>query len=186
LLITSAKELSTERNHMPGTINKVDNRQIIGGVFSKRENADKAISAFREWGVPEQDIQIVVQLRPGEAEDAYISAMVGRGFAESQTLFYDKAVREGKILVAIHNVVQPKLIIEIFDRYGAEYNPNGARNVRQDVAGMTAGAGVGAIAGGAAGAAIGGPVGAATGAAVGAIVGGGVGAGAGKAVEHRK
>jgi len=31
---------------MPETINKVDNRQIIGGVFSKRENADKAIERF--------------------------------------------------------------------------------------------------------------------------------------------
>jgi len=171
---------------MPATINKVDNRQIIGGVFSKRENADKAIFAFREWGVPEQDIQVVVQLQPYEAEDAYISAMVGRGFAESQALFYDQAIREGKILVAIHNVTNPKPIIEIFDRYQAEYNPDGSRNVRQDVAGMTAGAGVGAIAGGAAGAVIGGPVGAAAGAAAGAVVGGGMGAGAGKAVEHRK
>jgi len=171
---------------MPETINKVDKRQIIGGVFSKREYADKAISAFREWGVPEQDIQVVVQLRPDEAEDAYISAMVGRGFAESQALFYDKAIREGKILVAIHNVMNPKPIIEIFDSYGAEYNPDGSRNVRQDVAGMTVGVGVGAIAGGVAGAAVGGPVGAAAGAAAGAVVGGGVGAGAGKAVEHRK
>jgi len=171
---------------MPETINKVDDRQIIGGVFSNRENADKAISEFRESEVPEQDIQVVVQLRPDEAKNAYLHALIGRGFAESQALFYDKAIREGKILVAVHNVTKPKQIIEIFDKNEAEYNPDGSRNVRQDVAGMTTGAGVGAIAGGAAGAAIGGPVGAAAGVAAGAVVGGSVGAAAGKAVEHRK
>jgi hypothetical protein len=167
-------------------MSRVDNRQIIGGVFSKRENADKAIDAFRQWGVPEQDIQVVVQLDPDEAGDVYISAMVGRGFAESQALFYDEAIREGKILIAIHNVANPKPIIEIFDKYKAEYNPDGSRNVRQDVAGMTAGAGVGAITGGAIGAVAGGPAGAAIGAAAGAVLGGSSGAAAGKAAEHRK
>lgn len=171
---------------MPQTISEIDNEQIIGGIFSKRGNAEKAISAFREWGVPEQDIQVLVQLGPNEAKNVYISAMVARGFAESQASFYDKAIRKGKTLVAIHNVTTPKQIIEIFDKYGAEYNPDGSRNVRQDVAGMTAGAVVGAAAGGTAGAVLGGPAGAVAGAAAGAVVGGGAGAAAGKAVEHRK
>ncbi len=171
---------------MPETISKNDNRQIIGGAFSNRDNADKALEAFRDLGVAEENIQTVVQLNDKQAEEAYTDAMVGRGFAESQALFYDKAVRNGKILVAIHNVTEPAPIIEVFDQYKAEYNPNGSRNLRQDVFGMTAGAAVGAAAGGVAGAAIAGPLGAVAGVAAGAVVGGGAGAAAGKATEHRK
>lgn len=171
---------------MPTTIHKTDRVQVIAGVFSRRDQADKAINAFRDRGVPEQDIQVVVELAPDEADDVYTKAMTRRGFAESQAHFYNKAVREGKILVAIHNVTNPTAIIELFDKFGAEYNPDGSRNVRQDVSGMTAGAGAGAVALGIAGAAVAGPVGAVTGAAAGAVVGGGVGAAAGKLVEHRK
>jgi hypothetical protein len=171
---------------MPETISKIDHRQIIGGAFSSRENADKAIQAFREFGVSEQNIQVVVQLNDQQAQDAYRDALVGRGFAESQALFYDKAIKEGKILVAVHNVTDPAPVIEIFDQYKAEYNPNGSRNLRQDVLGMTVGVALGAAALGAAGAVVGGPVGAAAGVAAGVLVGGGAGAAAGKAGEHRK
>ncbi|MCE0482909.1 MAG: general stress protein [Methylacidiphilales bacterium] len=171
---------------MPETISKSDNRQIIGGVFSNRKNADEAIKAFRQRGIPEQDLQVVVKLTDDQADDAYSAALVGRGFAESQALFYDKAIRNGKILVAVHNVVDPAPIIEIFDDNKAEYNPDGSRNLRQDVFGMTAGAVAGAIAGGAAGTAVAGPIGGAVGAAAGAVVGAGAGGAAGKATEHRK
>jgi len=172
---------------MPATISKdLNNAQIIGGVFSSKENADNAINAFREEGVPEQNIQVVIQLTDGQARDAYKNALVGRGFAESQALFYEKAIKSGKILVAVHDVTDPAPIVEIFDDNKAEFNPDGSRNVREDVVGMTAGAAVGAVAGGVAGAAIGGPVGAAAGAAAGAVVGGAGGAAAGKASEHRK
>jgi hypothetical protein len=171
---------------MPETITKVDNRQIIGGVFSSRENADKAVEAFRNLGIPDQNIQVVVQLDKNQADEAYRDALVGRGFAESQALYYDKAVRSGKILVAVHNVTDPTPVIEVFDDHKAEYNPDGGRNVREDVVGMTVGAAVGAVAGGVVGAAVGGPLGAAGGAAAGAVIGGGAGGAAGKAAEHRK
>jgi uncharacterized membrane protein len=118
---------------MPETITKVDDRQIIGGVFSNRENADKAVQDLLELGVLQQDIQVVFML-------------------------------DNK----------------------AEYNPDGSRNLRQDVVGMTAGAAIGAIAGGVAGTVVAGPLGGAAGAAAGAVVGGGAGAAAGKASEHRK
>jgi hypothetical protein len=88
--------------------------------------------------------------------------------------------------VAVYGVTDPAPIIDIFDKYDADYNPNGSRNLREDVLGMTTGAVVGAAALGAVGAVVGGPVGAAAGVAVGAVVGGGSGAAAGKAVEHRK
>jgi len=171
---------------MPETISQRDNIQIIGGVFSNRKNADKAIQALRELGIPEQDIQVVVKLTDEQAEEAFNDSLVGRGVAESQALFYDKAVRNGKILVAVHNVTDPASVIEVFDQNQAEYNPDGSRNLRQDVVGLTAGAAAGAIAGGIAGTVAGGPLGGAVGAAAGAVVGGGAGAAAGKATEHRK
>ncbi len=171
---------------MPETISRNNDTQIIGGAFSRRENADAAIEAFRELEIPEQNIQVVVQLDAAQAADVYTHSLTGRGVSESQALFYDRAVRAGKTLVVIHNVVQPPPVIEIFDKYKAEFNPDGSRNLRDDVLGMTAGIAVGAIALGAAGAAVAGPLGAAAGVAAGAVLGGGAGAAAGKAAERSK
>jgi hypothetical protein len=171
---------------MPETISKVEDLQIIGGAFSNREDAERAIAAFRNLGVPDQNIQVVVQLDEAKADQAYTEGMVSRGFAPKQAEFYDRAIREGKTLVAVHNVVQPKPIIDVFDQYKSDFNPNGTRNVRQDVFGMTAGAAIGATALGTAGAVVAGPIGAAAGVAAGTAIGGALGAAAGKAVEHSK
>jgi hypothetical protein len=170
---------------MPQTINKTNLGQIIGGTFSNRDDADKAVKAFVEAGVPAANIQMVVQLSE-DPKTAYTDILSDRGFAASQATYYDQAIREGKVLVAVSDVAEPAPIIDIFDQYGAEYNPDGGRNVRQDVAGMTAGAAVGAIAGAVAGTVVAGPLGTATGAAAGAVVGAGAGAAAGKAAEHSK
>lgn len=171
---------------MPKTISKTDDRQIVGGIFSDRNNADEAILALHELGVPEQDIQVVVMINDRQAKGALEDALVGRGAAESQALFCSKAVRQGKILVAVHNVTDPAPVIEIFDDHQAEFNPDGSRNLREDVVGLTAGAAAGAAAGGIAGNVAAGPLGGVVGAAAGAVVGGGAGAAAGKATEHRK
>jgi hypothetical protein len=171
---------------MPQTIDKSFHGQIIGGTFSNRDNADKAVKAFQEMGVSQSEIQTVVQLNDKQVEEVYTDILTERGFADSQARFYDKAIRDGKILVVVYNVTDPAAIIDVFDRFKAEYNPNGSRNLRDDVAGMTVGAVVGAAAGGVAGAAIAGPVGAAAGVAAGAVVGGGSGAAVGKAAEHKK
>ncbi|HEX4141877.1 MAG TPA: hypothetical protein VHY09_16125 [Candidatus Methylacidiphilales bacterium] len=171
---------------MPETISKKDNRQIIGGVFSNRSDADKAVKQLRELPVPDGDIQVVVMLDGEQAERAYTDSLVGRGVTEAQALFYDRAIREGKILVAVHNVTEPGPVIDVLDNNGAQHNPDLSRNMRDDVAGMTVGAAVGAVAGAVAGTAVAGPLGGAAGAAAGAVVGGGAGAAAGKAAEHRK
>lgn len=171
---------------MPQTIDRTSRGQIIGGAFSSRENADKAVNALGELGISSTDIQVVVQLSEKQAKQAFTDILKERGFAESQARFYDDAIRKGKVLVAVYDVIDPVPVIDIFDKFKAEYNPSGSRNVRDDVAGMTVGAAVGAVAGGVAGAAVAGPVGAAAGAAAGAVVGGGGGAAAGKAAEHRK
>jgi hypothetical protein len=171
---------------MPKTIDKTDEGQIIGGIFSNRHNADKAVEAFEDLDISPENIEVVVQLDEKLASDAYSDILSERGFSESQSRYYDKVIREGKILVAVYEVIDPAPIIDIFDKYKAEYNPNGSRNLREDVLGMTAGAVVGAAALGTLGAMVGGPVGAAAGLGAGAVVGGGSGAAAGKAVEHRK
>ena len=171
---------------MPQTIDHTLTGQIIGGTFSNRANADKAVEAFEEMGVSSNEIQVVVQLNDNQAKEVYTDILTERGLADSQARYYDKAIRDGKILVVVSNVTDPAAVIDVFDRFNAEYNPSGSRNLRDDVAGMTVGAAVGAVAGGVAGAAISGPVGAAAGVAAGAVVGGGGGAAAGKAVEHKK
>jgi hypothetical protein len=171
---------------MPQTINKTIEGQIIGGMFSNRKNADKAVEALLDLGVLSSNIEVVVELNEKQAKQVFADILSDRGFSESQARYYDKAIRDGKILVVVYEVTDPAPIIDVFDKYKAEYNPNGSRNLRDDVAGMTVGAVVGAAAGGVAGAAVGGPLGAAAGVAAGAVVGGGSGAAAGKAVEHRK
>jgi hypothetical protein len=171
---------------MPQTIDKTFHGQIIGGIFSSRENADKAVQAFKDMDISPDNIQEVVQLHENQVPDASTDILTDRGFSESQARYHEKCVNEGKFLVAIHEVINPAPIIDIFDKYKADYNPNGSRNLREDVLGMTAGAVVGATALGTLGAVVGGPVGAAAGLAAGVVVGGGSGAAAGKTVEHNK
>jgi hypothetical protein len=171
---------------MPRTIDKTFEGQIIGGIFSNKDDADQAVEAFEELEIPSDNIEIIVQLVDDEAEDVYTNILSDRGFSEYQASYYDQVIREGKMLVIVYEVIDPAPIIDIFDDFKAEYNPNGSRDLREDVAGMTVGAAIGAAAGGVAGAIMGGPVGATAGAVAGAVVGGGSGAVAGKAVEHRK
>ena len=71
--------------------------------------------------------------------------------------------------MVVYDVTDPSPIIDVFDEYKAQYNPNGSRNLREDVLGMTAGTIVGAAALGAVGALVGGPLGAAVGGAAGAV-----------------
>jgi hypothetical protein len=180
------KNINKRKKPMPQTIDKTFHGQIIGGIFSKRENADEAVKAFEDLDISPENIQVLLQLDEEKAPNAYKDILADRGFSESQARYYDKLVREGKILVTVHEVTDPATIIDIFDKYNAEHNPNGSRNLREDVLGMTTGAIVGAAAFGAVGAVFGGPAGAAAGAVTGAVVGGGSGAVAGKAAEHSK
>jgi len=171
---------------MPKTIEKSYEGQIIGGIFANEDDAEKAVEAFEDMDISSDDIEVIVQLEGDQTEEVYTDILSDRGFSDSQALYYGEVIHTGKVLVVVSEVSDPAPIIDVFDKFKAEYNPNGSRNLREDVAGMTAGAAVGAVAGGVAGAVIGGPVGAAAGAAAGAVVGGGAGAAAGKAVEHKK
>jgi hypothetical protein len=171
---------------MPQTLDKTFNGQIIAGTFSNRENAEKAIDAFLDMGAERSDIQLVVQFSETPAENVYRDILSDRGSNVEQAKYYDEAVRSGRALVVVYNVLDPAQVIDVFDHYGAEFNPNGSRNLRDDVLAMTTGALIGAAAGGAVGALVGGPVGGAAGAAAGAVVGGGSGAAVGISAEHSK
>jgi len=98
-----------------------------------------------------------VRLDGKQAEEACNSLLIGRGFSGSQALFFDKAIEVGKTVVAVYEVTDPAPIIDIFDKYQAEYNPSGSRNLRENVLGMTTGAVVGAAALGTIGAVVAGP-----------------------------
>jgi hypothetical protein len=171
---------------MPQTITTTSHGQTIAGAFTDRDNADQAVKAFEEMGISPMDIQVIVQLTDQQTRDVYTSILSDRGFASSQAAYYDEIIRKGKVLVAVFDVTNSAEAIDIFDKFGAEYNPSGSRDVRQDVLGMTTGAVLGATALGVVGAVMAGPVGAVAGVAAGAAVGGGAGAIAGIAAEHNK
>jgi hypothetical protein len=171
---------------MAQTIATTQLGQIIGGIFKTRAQADQAIQAFAALPVTHENIQIVEHLSDKEIKHAYTQDLVDRGVAETQARYYDKEVRSGKILVVIHEVTNPGPIIHIFDAYYAEYNPDGSRNLRQDVIGMTAGVAIGAAVGGTVGGIVGGPLGAVAGVAAGVLLGGGSGAAVGTRVENKK
>jgi len=176
------KQKHPTKKPMPQTIDKTLRGQIIGGVFSNREQADQAVKAFENLDILPENIQVLVRLDEWKALNACENILTDRGFSNSHARYYERLVRDGKILVTVHNVINPIPIIDIFDRYKAEHNPNGPRNLREDVLSMTRCAIVGAAAFGLVGAAFGVPAGAA-----GAVTGGGgSGAVARKAAEHGK
>lgn len=171
---------------MPQTTDKTFHGQIIGGVFSSRQNADQAVKAFEDLAIPTENIQVLPPLKKKKATDVPTGIPSHGGPSAFRGRCDDTLGYEGKILVTVDEVIDPAAIIDIFDKYHAEHNPNGSRNLREDVLGMTAGAVVGAAAFCALGALLGGPAGATVGAIAGAVLGGGSGAVAGKIAEHSK
>ena len=172
---------------MPQTMAKTEQgAQIIGATFNNRKNAELAVETLHQIGISPIDIQVVVQLSPHSNDDFYAQILRDRGFTEREAHSYDEMIRRGRTLVAVYDVVDPGPVIDILDEFQAEYNPDGSRNIRDDVVGMTTGAVVGATALGIVGGVVGGPAGAGLGAAAGAVLGGGSGAAAGMAAEHRK
>jgi hypothetical protein len=118
---------------LPETIDTTSEGQIIGGIFAHNSNANQAIEAFSDFGIPPGNVQRVIKPAEPQAEDAYITLLVGRGFAESQAIYYDGAIREGKILVVVYGVTDAASIIEIFSECKAEFNPHAPRDVRTGV-----------------------------------------------------
>ena len=95
---------------MSQTISKTYEVQIIGGIFSTRENDDKTMGGFQDLDIPPQNIQVVVRIDSKRAKEAYSGAVV-------------KAIRNGNILVAVHNVIKPAPILEVSDSSAIKSNP---------------------------------------------------------------
>jgi hypothetical protein len=95
---------------MPQTISKTYEVQIVGGIFSTRENDDKTIESLHDLDIPRQNIQVVVKIDSKQAKEAYADAVV-------------RAIRNGNILVAVHNVTHPTSIIELADSHQIEARP---------------------------------------------------------------
>jgi hypothetical protein len=107
--------------------------QIIGGIFTDRHDADGAIEALEELEISSEDIEEFVQLDQARSKEAHTKILSERGFSEGQAFYYDKLVRGGNILLVVYNVTDPSPIIDVFDEYKAQYNPNGSRNLREEV-----------------------------------------------------
>jgi len=107
---------------------------IIGGLFSNRRTADEAIEALQELDISLDDIEEFVQL--DEVQQPHLGILADRGFSEGQSLYYDKHIRNGEILVAVYDVADPAPVIDVFTEFEAGHNPSGSRNLREDVAEM--------------------------------------------------
>jgi len=121
--------------------------QIIAGIFSNEKNASKAAGAFAELGVRSDEIEIIAQSKEHRDEGGYAGMLSNCGFSDSQAAYYNKPLCEGKVLVVVYEVANAAPVIDIFEAYQAEYNPNGPRNVREDVVDTTGGATDGASVG---------------------------------------
>ena len=106
--------------------------QMIGGIFTNRDDADGAIGALEELEVSSDDIEEFVQLDHTQSKEAHNEILSEGGLSKSQAIYYDKLVREGNILLVVYNVTDPSPAIDVFDEYKEQYNPNGSRNLRED------------------------------------------------------
>gem|GEM_PF-608974 len=172
-------ETTKERTLMATTTNSFSGRKIVGALFDEHHKAQQAVEDLLEGGYSRADIAVLVQVDEKQDRKARKEALKAVGYEDPDRIYFDKSIEEGKTLVSVTNV-DPKetgKIVSILDHNGAHYNPNGDRNVRDDVVGMTSGAAIGAAAG-----AFAGPVGA----AIGCLAGAAVGAVAGAAMEQRE
>jgi hypothetical protein len=156
---------SNTREAMNGT-------KIVGALFDDHHDANLAVDALLKKGYLREDIAVLVQIDPNQDKKARQHALKAVGYEDPDRRYFDKAVEEGKTLVSVTNVPENKAgeVISILKHHGAHYNPDGSRNVRDDVVGMTSGAAIGAAAGAFVGP-IGAAIGALAGTAVGAVVG---------------
>lgn len=164
---------------MATTTNSFEGRKIVGALFEDHHKAQQAVEQLLREGHAEADIAVLVQVDEKQDKKARQEALKAVGFEDPDRIYFEKSVEEGKTLVSVTNV-DPKetgKVVSILNHNGAEYDPDGKRNVRDDVVGMTSGAAIGAAAG-----AFGGPIGA----AIGALAGAAVGAVAGAVMEQKE
>lgn len=146
------------------------NLKSVGALFDDPIDAQKAVDELIEEGFPAASITMIQQTTYKEKPKERLHALKERGYIESDVTYFEGCIEQGKTLVSVDRVEEDDVgkVIQVLNKNGSHYNPDGSRNVREDVVGMTGGAALGAAIGGVAG----GPVGATLGGVVGAAVGG--------------
>jgi hypothetical protein len=157
----------------------MNNRKIVGALFDDYHDANRAVDQLVREGFPIGNIALLIQTEGHPSKQDRRRALEAVGYNTADRTYFEKAVEEGKTLVSVTNLDQEESgeVISILNENGAHYDPDGSRNIRDDVVGMTAGAAVGAAAG-----AFVGPVGA----AIGALAGGAIGAAIGTQIEENE
>lgn len=147
--------------------------KIVGALFDDHDDALNAVNALLDRGYLPGDIAISRQAGKPKNPKARRKALQEAGYNDPDSHYFDKSIEEGKTLVSVTHVPDIKTgeVVSILDHNGAHYNPDGKRNLRDDVVGMTTGAAIGLAAG-----AFAGPLGAAIGALAGSALGATVGA----------
>jgi len=167
------KQTSTKENHMAISTKTSTSSKIVGALFKDREDANKAVDDLLEKGYLSEDIAVshVADKSRGCSENRK-EALKSVGYSDTDHKYLANEIEKGKTLVSVTHVPAAKTgeVVSVLDHNGAHYNPDGDRNVRDDVVGMTTGAAIGMAAG-----AFAGPLGAALGALAGTAVGATVG-----------
>jgi hypothetical protein len=88
---------------MPQILNKIFEAQMLGGIFSTRENAIAAMDDDQNLDIARQDVQILFPLSDKMAREAFVRAMIA-------------AIRSGYILNRRHDALKPVHVIEISDQ----------------------------------------------------------------------
>lgn len=145
----------------------------IGALFKDPADAQRAVDELVSEGFPRTDIFLSTEQYLKDKPDVRQRALREGGYIEEDVLYFDKELAEGKTLVSVGHVREEQCgtVIHILNKNGSHYDPDGTRNVRDDVVGMTTGALIGA----AMGAVLGGPIGAAVGEVGGGVIGGALG-----------
>ncbi len=150
-----------------------ENRKVVGARFSQAEEAQKAVDELVQEGFSMDNITLLQLFKPKVDSNTRREYLTKTGYNEADVVYLNLEVEKGKTLVSVSGIsdADSASVIQILNKNGSQYNPDGSRNVRDDVVGMTTGAAIGA----AIGAVVGGPIGAAVGVVAGGAAGGAVG-----------
>lgn len=145
----------------------------VGALFENPLSAERAADELVERGFRRSNIFVSTKHYLKTDPEIRREGLRNGGYVEEDILYMDKELVAGKTLVTVSNVPEKQCgeVIRVLNKNGSHFNPDGTRNVRDDVVGMTTGAVIGAVVG----ALMGGPAGIAVGEIGGGVIGGALG-----------
>lgn len=96
---------------------------IVVGLFSDRENAERALRSVSERGYDRDSVNLVINA--DGMTDGLIGALIGSGIPEEQVADYESAVKNGGILLS----VQPRSAADA-EHFEKEWKAYSVDNVR--------------------------------------------------------